>query len=178
MIGIQCNPIKTRDILLSIKPEYVKQIMNGTKKYEFRKRIPKDVTSIDRVYIYCTAPVSKVVGYFVFDTVLKGCSSDLWMNTVEYSGISVEDFMEYFKGCILCYAYRISRVVCFDEPYVLPCHPPQDFMYMTMELRVKMGLDDKCENHPICSCCGRYCTDCRLSNMIGYFNERIERRLI
>lgn len=37
-------------ILLPIHPDYVKNIFNGTKRYEFRKRICKK--PVDRILIY------------------------------------------------------------------------------------------------------------------------------
>lgn len=40
-------------ILISIKPKYVKDILNGVKTLEIRKSIPKCDLPID-VYIYCT----------------------------------------------------------------------------------------------------------------------------
>lgn len=46
-------------ILLSIKPEYVYKILEGTKKYEFRKRIARKNSSY--LLVYCTSPIKKVV---------------------------------------------------------------------------------------------------------------------
>ena len=34
-------------ILLSIKPEYVERIFNGSKKYEFRKHLPQE--KVDKI---------------------------------------------------------------------------------------------------------------------------------
>ena len=47
-------------ILLSINPQYVDRIMNGDKIYEFRK-IPCK-RNVDKIVIYSTSPVMKVVG--------------------------------------------------------------------------------------------------------------------
>ena len=47
-------------ILLSINPEHVENILDGTKKYEYRKKSCKK--DIDRIVIYSTHPVKKVVG--------------------------------------------------------------------------------------------------------------------
>ena len=47
-------------ILLSIKPIYVNKILNGTKKYEYRKRKPKR-NDIGKLIIYSTSPIKKVV---------------------------------------------------------------------------------------------------------------------
>ena len=46
-------------MLLSINPEHVENILNGTKQYEFRKvRCKSDV---DQIIIYATAPQKIVV---------------------------------------------------------------------------------------------------------------------
>ena len=49
-------------VLLSIKPEFVKEIFEGRKKFEYRKSIfTKDVTS---VIVYSTKPEGMIVGEF------------------------------------------------------------------------------------------------------------------
>jgi predicted transcriptional regulator len=52
------------NVLLSIKPKYVKAILNGTKKYELRKSAFRCKEDIERVYIYATSPVKKIVGIY------------------------------------------------------------------------------------------------------------------
>lgn len=47
-------------ILLSINPNHVENIFNGTKKYEFRKVECKK--PVDKIIIYSTSPIKKVVG--------------------------------------------------------------------------------------------------------------------
>ena len=49
-------------ILLSIKPKYANLIIEGVKKYEFRRQIFRK--EIEKAYIYCTQPVKKIIGYF------------------------------------------------------------------------------------------------------------------
>lgn len=49
-----------KSILLSINPQYVDKIMNGEKEYEYRKI--KCKTKVDKMYIYSTIPIKKVVG--------------------------------------------------------------------------------------------------------------------
>ena len=64
------------NVLMSIKPSYAEMILNGIKRYEFRKRGFKK--QIDKIFIYSTKPVSKIIGYFTFDKVLKGTPSEIW----------------------------------------------------------------------------------------------------
>jgi len=52
----------SKDIILAVKPKYVELIKSGVKTIELRKSAP--TCPVDRIYIYETAPVSKVVGYF------------------------------------------------------------------------------------------------------------------
>lgn len=50
------------NVILSIKPEYVSEIIAGRKRFEFRKAV--FAKSVEKVYIYASAPISKVVGEF------------------------------------------------------------------------------------------------------------------
>ena len=71
--------MKNNKILLSIKPEYVKSITNGTKKYEYRKICAKkDVHSI---IIYATTPIKRVVAEVEITDVLICPPSELWKKT-------------------------------------------------------------------------------------------------
>ncbi len=67
-------------VLLSIKPEFAEKILNGTKKFEFRKGIFKN-NNITTVVIYATMPVGKVVGQFSIDGILKNDPEALWVKT-------------------------------------------------------------------------------------------------
>ena len=84
-----------RKILISINPEHVQNIINGTKKYEYRKIAAKqDVSSI---LIYETTPVKRIVAEAEILEVLMCSPSELWDKTKEESGISKDFFDEYFK---------------------------------------------------------------------------------
>lgn len=60
-------------ILLPIHPDHVKNIFNGTKRYEFRKRICKK--PVDRILIYSTSPVMKVMGEAEIEDILVDTKS-------------------------------------------------------------------------------------------------------
>ena len=57
-------------VLLSIKPEFAEKILNGTKRFEFRKGIFKN-PQISTVVIYATMPLGKVVGQFRIESILS-----------------------------------------------------------------------------------------------------------
>ena len=123
------------DIILSIKPEYVQKIIEGTKKYEYRRRIAKE--NIRNIYIYSTYPIMKVVAKVEVVGVLAASPSSLWENTKSMAGISRIKYREYFKGCKIAYAYELAKVVVFDEPKELIEYnitfPPQSFVYLSDE---------------------------------------------
>ena len=50
-------------VLLSIKPEYASKILDGTKRYEYRRAIFKR-TEVTTVVVYASDPVRKVIGEF------------------------------------------------------------------------------------------------------------------
>ena len=56
-------------VLLSIKPEFVERIFDGSKKYEYRKMLFKR-NDINVVVIYASAPVKRVVGEFRIKDIL------------------------------------------------------------------------------------------------------------
>jgi len=84
------------EVILSIKPKYVKRIFNGTKKYEFRKRIFKN-PNIDTIIIYSTSPVKRIVGYFLIDKIIKKSPKNLWEICKDEAGVTKESFFNYFK---------------------------------------------------------------------------------
>lgn len=63
-------------ILLSINPNHVENILNGTKKYEFRKKACK--RQIDKILIYCTTPIMKVVGEAEVEDILIDNPEVIW----------------------------------------------------------------------------------------------------
>uniref|UniRef100_UPI003FD808D8 ASCH domain-containing protein n=2 Tax=Methanoregula sp. TaxID=2052170 RepID=UPI003FD808D8 len=85
------------DVLLSIKPKYVRSIIEGEKRYEFRKAIFKD-RSVNRIFIYSSAPVKKIVAVFEIGTILEDHPDILWDRVRDYAGIDDSEFFTYFAG--------------------------------------------------------------------------------
>lgn len=115
--------------LLSIQPRYAAMILDGTKQWEFRKSIFSSGNSIDKVYIYATAPIKQVIGEFKVDVIINDTPTNLWQRTHKENGLSEEEFYDYFKGTDRGYAIGIKDVVKYDTPITLPFHAPQNFRY-------------------------------------------------
>lgn len=121
-------------ILLSIKPEFALAIFRGEKVYEFRKAVFKN-RDVDKIYVYASAPISRVIGFFYINDILEMEPEALWSKTRCGAGISEAYFYEYFSGRDRAYALSVDRASLFDEPRKLQCmfgigHPPQSFRYV------------------------------------------------
>lgn len=122
-------------ILLSIKPQYAQSILDGSKRFEFRKRIHRD-PRVNTVVIYATKPVGQVVGEFSIADIHSESPVALWQRTKDFSGISEEFFSEYFQDRDIGHAIEIKKVRKYRTPKsikdVLPSGvPPQSYAYLT-----------------------------------------------
>ena len=119
-------------ILLSINPVHVEKIFNGSKKYEFRKTTTK--RRVDKIYIYCTNPVKKVVGTATGEEVLEDKPSKIWNLTKNNAGINKKFFDEYYKNEDKAIAYKLTNIHAFKTPKELGHYginiAPQSFTYM------------------------------------------------
>ena len=129
------------NVLLSIKPKYVEEIMNGNKRYEFRKSIFRCREDVELVYIYSTSPVKKIVGVFTIETIIEDHPRNLWEKFKEFSGIGDEEFFSYFGRCKKGFAIGIGNVEVFEDPidpknFIPGFVPPQSFRYVEQHWRI------------------------------------------
>lgn len=121
-----------RKILISINPEHVENIINGSKKFEYRKITAKQ--DISSIVIYETTPVKRIVAEVEIIDVLILSPDELWNQTKHASGISKEFFDEYFQGKKIAYAYKLGKVKVYEEPKTLLDYgvknAPQSFIYL------------------------------------------------
>lgn len=119
-------------ILLSINPEYVEKIFDGTKKYEYRK--VKCKRNVDKIIIYETSPTMKVVGEANVKNILEEPPEELWKKTKDFSGTSSKFFSKYYEGCTNAIAYELKDIQKYDEPQSLSEYgirtAPQSFVYI------------------------------------------------
>jgi type I restriction enzyme S subunit len=133
-IELSKTSVASMDVILSIKPKYVQSIIKGDKRYEFRKAIFKNRT-INRVFIYSSAPVQRIVALFEISTILEDHPAALWDSVREYAGIDDHEFFSYFAGKTRGYAIGIENVQEFDEPIdprvsIPGFVPPQSYCYV------------------------------------------------
>lgn len=120
-------------VLLSIKPEFAEKIFDGTKRFEFRRRIYKN-EDVKSVIVYASAPISKVIGEFEIEAVHHDELNSLWDSTFEFAGITEEFYWEYFNGKESGYAIEVKKVRKYGEPLGIKesfgIAPPQSFAYV------------------------------------------------
>ena len=130
-------------ILLPINPEHVENILNGSKKYEFRRVRCK--RKIDKILIYATHPVKLVVGEVTVLDVIEDSKERVWKATSEFSGISEEFFNEYYEDTQQAVAYTLGSVTAFKNPIPLDSlgvkSPPQSFMYVPDSMITRVNAE-------------------------------------
>lgn len=122
-----------RNVLISIKPKFVEELLKGKKKFEYRKSI--FAKEIGRVYIYSTTPMQRIVGFFEYTGFIKGTPEYIWGETKEYSGIDEEAFVKYYESKNEAYAIIVNQIHVFPEPInpkecFVNFTPPQSYMYI------------------------------------------------
>lgn len=119
--------------ILSIKPQFVDEIVAGRKRYEFRKKGFKQ--HVNKIYVYASSPVCRIIGEFVLGNVLEGKPDEIWSRTRLLSGISQEYFKEYYGDRDIAFALEIKAFKSYKEPinpYVALHNftAPQSFCYV------------------------------------------------
>lgn len=125
---VQCGS----KIILPIKPKYAEKILDGNKWFEYRRKLPN--RHVSKIVIYETAPVKKIVGEVNVIKAIKYSPYELYDITKDHSGISFEDYIEYFNGAEVAYAYVLSKPARFAEPIGIEEYglrgAPQSYVYL------------------------------------------------
>ena len=118
--------------ILSIKPQFVNEIIAGRKGYEFRKQGFKQEVAI--IYVYASSPICRIVGEFELGDILEGTPEHIWSLTANRSGISKSYFDHYFMSRDISFALEIRSFKHYKtpiDPYtsIEGFHAPQSFCY-------------------------------------------------
>lgn len=122
-------------ILLSIKPEYAEKILDGTKKFEFRRRVHTRL-EVETVVIYATMPVGRVVGEFSIKCIHSAAPAVIWDRTRSQAGITREFYRRYFSGRKTAHAIEIREAKRYSEPqplnkFLTSGIAPQSYAYIS-----------------------------------------------
>lgn len=119
-------------ILMPINPIYVEKILSGTKKYEYRKTLPKK--NIDKMIIYSTSPIKKVIGEAEILEILIDDKEKIWELTKDNSGINKKFYNDYYKNKDKAVAYKLGKITKYKKEKDLAeyniNYSPQSFVYL------------------------------------------------
>ena len=119
-------------MLLSINPEHVENILLGVKRFEFRKVRCK--SKVDKIIIYATSPVMQVVAEAEVDGIIEDDVQVVWNLTSEFAGISYDFYEKYYNGKGKAVAYKLGKVKKYTKPKLLSDYgltfAPQSFVYV------------------------------------------------
>lgn len=105
--------------VFSIRPQYVERILDGRKRWEYRRRRPR-VTTGDLILIYETAPASAIVASARVGDVLDGHMLDVWAETHADGWVEAQDYAAYFEGASRAIAIELTRLSVFTQSLPLP----------------------------------------------------------
>ena len=118
-----------KKILMSIKTKYADKILDGSKKWEFRKSIPKlEHSDTLDVVIYSSQEDKAIVGEFRAGRIAR-CSLEELMSITGYEDDpdAVSWFTAYYATRSLCSALEVTSPIKYNSPISLP----QSFLYIT-----------------------------------------------
>ena len=120
------------EALLPINPEHVEKIFEGKKKYEFRK--VKYSRKIDRIYIYSTYPVMRIVGYADVLNTLVDKPETIWKISKNKAGINKLFFDNYFRNRKYAVAFELGNIKKYKNTKKLSDvginYTPQSLIYL------------------------------------------------
>lgn len=133
--------MKSNCVLISVWNKYVKMMRSGTKKVELRRSFPDFAMT---VFVYECSPVGTVTGKILMPTIKKLPVDILWEQTKDISGVSKEQFFEYFRGKEEGYGVFFSGFTSIAPRAITDFglkKPPQNYAYLDPEVELKIILD-------------------------------------
>jgi predicted transcriptional regulator len=132
------DPLREKPVvLLSIKPQHAEAILDGEKRYEYRRTAPA-MEPPYRVVLYATGDVGAAVGGVETQRVVEGPVAEVIDETVQQTPHDPTEVREYFAGKDTGTAIRVDTWIRYDEPVALDdrrsadaeFRPPQNFQYL------------------------------------------------
>lgn len=123
------------NVLLSIRPEHAEAILDGEKRWEYRRVAPARETPY-RVVLYANDPVQAAVGACWVPCVYSGAPATVVAKTVGETPHDAEEVYGYLFGKDEAHALRMMGPRRFDSPVgrtsleAAAIAPTQNFRYL------------------------------------------------
>lgn len=133
-------------VLMSIKTRFVRSILDGSKTYELRRKVPRDAAGM-RVFIYSSGVDRAITVHAEVSEVAFGTPEEIWTTFSEVLGVTKEEFHDYFDGANVAYALRLDKVTPSQRPISLEqmrsehhLEPPQSWRYIPAESYARLAI--------------------------------------
>jgi predicted transcriptional regulator len=130
-----------KNVILSIKPEYALQIMEGKKTIELRRRFPVEDIIGGIAIIYASSPLQGIIGYAQIQSVTKLPLAAIWEKFSKEACVTKKFFDTYFNGLSEGFAITLSQPVKLKKPVSIQkleksysFTAPQSYQYATEEI--------------------------------------------
>ena len=135
------RPQGPRAVLLSVKPRFAEQILDGTKKVEFRRSWA--IEPVGLAVVYSSSPVQRLAGIVGIEGSVVASPASVWTKCrARGPGLERKELMEYFAGKDQAYGILLGSLALPEKP-IRPkslfkgFRPPQSYRYLTaVELRL------------------------------------------
>lgn len=123
-------------MLMSIRPQFVAEILAGSKTIELRRTKPL-VHVGQPVAIYSTLPAGAIVATACVAQIEQRPKRDMWRTHRHTLGVSEVEFNSYFEGRSHAVGVHLDSIAQLDVPVSLSQmramgvqNPPQQWMYL------------------------------------------------
>lgn len=129
-------------LFLSIRPQYVARILDGSKTVELR-RVRPNVDSGQSALIYSSSPTMAVLAVATIERIESSEPAELWPHVRHAAGVSKAEYDDYFYAASRAVAIWIRNVTPLLHPVSLAelrerwpwFRPPQSYRYVSAELK-------------------------------------------
>lgn len=104
------------DWIITIKEEYIEKILNGTKRYEVRTRIPKELEIDDRIFVCKPKTQGKIVAMFEVTCVYRLGKIGAWELKKWWLGMSEKEYFEYVFAKDIVYLIKVKNAKSIEKP--------------------------------------------------------------
>jgi predicted transcriptional regulator len=128
--------MQATQIIISIRPEHVRNILAGRKTVELRRRFPEGLAA-GVLFIYSSSPEQALVGAVRIEQVERMTPAGLWRAFKDRVCITRDLFDAYFAGADEGFGLLLGQSICFDAPIPIrelkerfSFSPPQSYRYI------------------------------------------------
>jgi predicted transcriptional regulator len=129
--------MQARDIIISIRPEHVRNIMSGRKTVELRRRFPEGLATGCMMLIYSSRPEQALVGAVRIEEVRRMTPAGLWRAYRAQACVTRDLFDGYFAGADEGFGVLLGNAIWFNAPIPMnelkerfSFSPPQSYQYV------------------------------------------------